>query len=113
MSVQYTLLGFLAEESNYGYELKKKYDGYFGKDKPILTGQIYSTLARLKRDNKVKEIADTSESGRMGRRGRERMRENYDRRVPALIARMAEDIAARYALRVWTTVRSYPGSTRF
>ena len=63
MSVQYTLLGFLAEESNYGYELKKKYDGYFGKDKPILTGQIYSTLARLKRDNKVKEIAYTSESG--------------------------------------------------
>lgn len=63
MSVQYTLLGFLAEESNYGYELKKKYDGYFGKDKPILTGQIYSTLARLKRDNKVKEIVDTSESG--------------------------------------------------
>ena len=63
MSVQYTLLGFLAEESNYGYELKKKYDGYFGKDKPILTGQIYSTLARLKRDNKVKEITDTSESG--------------------------------------------------
>ena len=63
MSVQYTLLGFLAEESNYGYELKKKYDGYFGKDKPILTGQVYSTLARLKRDNKVKEVADTSESG--------------------------------------------------
>ena len=63
MSIQYTLLGFLAEEPNYGYELKKKYDGYFGKDKPILTGQIYSTLARLKRDNKVKEIADTSESG--------------------------------------------------
>ena len=63
MSVQYTLLGFLAEESNYGYELKKKYDGYFGKDKPILTSQIYSTLARLKRDNKVKEITDTSESG--------------------------------------------------
>jgi len=63
MSVQYTLLGFLAEESNYGYELKKKYDGYFGKDKPILTGQIYSTLARLKRDNKVKEITDISESG--------------------------------------------------
>ena len=35
----------------------------------------------------------------MGRRGRERMRENYDRRAPALIARMAEDIAARYASR--------------
>lgn len=63
MNAQYVLLGFLAEGSNYGYELKKKYDGYFGKDKPILAGQVYSTLARLKRDNKVKEIADTSESG--------------------------------------------------
>jgi len=63
MNAQYVLLGFLTEESNYGYELKKKYDGYFGKDKPILAGQVYSTLARLKRDNKVEEIADTSESG--------------------------------------------------
>ena len=34
------------EGSNYGYELKKKYDGCFGKDKPILAGQVYSTLAR-------------------------------------------------------------------
>ena len=63
MNAQYVLLGFLTEESNYGYELKKKYDGYFGKDKPILAGQVYSTLARLKRDNKVEEIADTSELG--------------------------------------------------
>lgn len=63
MNAQYVLLGFLTEGSNYGYELKKKYDGYFGKDKPILAGQVYSTLARLKRDNKVEEIADTSESG--------------------------------------------------
>ena len=63
MNAQYVLLGFLAEEPNYGYELKKKYDSYFGKDKPILTGQIYSTLARLKRDNKVEEVADNSESG--------------------------------------------------
>ena len=60
MNAQYVLLGFLTEGSNYGYELKKKYDGYFGKDKPILAGQVYSTLARLKRNNKVEEIADTS-----------------------------------------------------
>ena len=63
MNVQYTLLGLLANEPNYGYELKKQYDGLFGKDKPILPGQVYSTLGRLKRDNKVEEIADTSESG--------------------------------------------------
>lgn len=63
MSVQYALLGFLAEGSDYGYRLKKRYDGYFGKEKPILVGQIYSTLARLKRDNKVKEVDDTGGSG--------------------------------------------------
>ena len=63
MNVQYTLLGLLANAPNYGYELKKQYDGFFGKDKPILPGQVYSTLGRLKRDNKVEEVADTSESG--------------------------------------------------
>ena len=44
MNVQYTLLGLLANAPNYGYELKKQYDGFFGKDKPILPGQVYSTL---------------------------------------------------------------------
>ena len=63
MSANYTLLGFLATEPNYGYELKKQYDLLFGRDKPILSGQVYSTLSRLKRDGKVKEIADASESG--------------------------------------------------
>lgn len=63
MSAQYTLLGFLAQGSDYGYELKKKYDSYFGKDKPILAGQIYSTLARLKRDGKVEEVVDIGNSG--------------------------------------------------
>lgn len=66
MNAQYVLLSFLADEPNYGYELKKKYDSYFGKDKPILPGQIYSSLARLKRDNKIKEVSDTSNSGSSG-----------------------------------------------
>ncbi len=47
---------FLADQPNYGYELKKRYDMLFGLDKPILSGQIYSTLSRLKRDGKVREI---------------------------------------------------------
>lgn len=49
--------------------------------------------ARKSVEMEVLHIAD------MGRKGRERMRENYDRKVPALIAKMAEDIAARYASR--------------
>jgi DNA-binding PadR family transcriptional regulator len=58
MNVQYALLGFLGESPNYGYELKKIYDKLFGKDKPVLPGQIYSTLGRLRRDGKVQEIKD-------------------------------------------------------
>lgn len=63
MNVQYALLGFLSESPNYGYELKKIYDKLFGKDKAILPGQIYSTLARLRRDGKVQEVEDTAGSG--------------------------------------------------
>lgn len=63
MSANYAILGFLADGPNYGYELKKQYDSYFGKDKPILAGQIYSTLSRLKRDEKVIEVFSQAESG--------------------------------------------------
>ena len=56
MNAQLTLLGLLAIEPNYGYELKKLYDQFFGRDKPILTGQIYSTLNRLVRDHKVEPV---------------------------------------------------------
>ncbi len=58
MNAQYALLGFLGDKPNYGYELKKIYDTLFGQDKPILSGQIYSTLNRLKRDGKVSELKD-------------------------------------------------------
>ncbi|MCI5825712.1 MAG: PadR family transcriptional regulator [Arcanobacterium sp.] len=58
MEAQYAFLGLLTREPNYGYELKKLYDHYFAGDKPILAGQVYSTLARLARDEKVVEVAD-------------------------------------------------------
>lgn len=63
MHAQNCLLGFLSQGPNYGYELKKMYDSLFGRDKPILPGQIYSTLSRLERDGKVEEISsdDTDE----------------------------------------------------
>ena len=57
MHAQNCLLGFLSQGPNYGYELKKMYDSLFGRDKPILPGQIYSTLSRLERDGKVEEIS--------------------------------------------------------
>ena len=63
MNAQYALLGILNDQPNYGYELKKIYDQLFGEGKAILAGQVYSTLSRLKRDKKIKEIAASEESG--------------------------------------------------
>lgn len=53
MSVSYALLGLLEHEPNHGYELKRQYDEYFGRDKPLPYGQVYSTLSRLARDGRV------------------------------------------------------------
>jgi DNA-binding PadR family transcriptional regulator len=53
MSVPLTLLGLLERESSHGYDLKREYDTYFGRGKPLPFGQVYSTLSRLSRDGKV------------------------------------------------------------
>jgi DNA-binding PadR family transcriptional regulator len=53
MSVPFTLLGLLEREPSHGYDLKRDYDAYFGRGKPLPFGQVYSTLGRLARDGKV------------------------------------------------------------
>jgi DNA-binding PadR family transcriptional regulator len=61
MSVPLTLLGLLEREPSHGYELKRDYDAYFGRGKPLPFGQVYSTLSRLARDGKV--VAGDAEPG--------------------------------------------------
>ena len=56
-----TLLGLLERAPSHGYDLKRDYDAYFGRGKPIPYGQVYATLARLARDGKV--IAGDPEPG--------------------------------------------------
>ena len=63
MDTPYAFLGLLTREHSYGYELKKLYDRYFAGDKPILAGQVYSTLARLARDAKIAIVDDDGDSG--------------------------------------------------
>jgi DNA-binding PadR family transcriptional regulator len=53
MSVPLTLLGLLDRGPSHGYDLKRDYDSYFGRSKPLPFGQVYATLARLTRDGKV------------------------------------------------------------
>jgi DNA-binding PadR family transcriptional regulator len=61
MSVPLTLLGLLEREPSHGYDLKRDYDAYFGRGKPLPFGQVYATLARLARDGKV--VAGDAEPG--------------------------------------------------
>jgi len=53
MSVPFTLLGLLEREPSHGYDLKRDYDAFFGRGKPLSFGQVYATLSRLARDGKV------------------------------------------------------------
>ena len=48
------LLGLLDREPSHGYDLKRDYDTYFGRGRPLPFGQVYATLARLTRDGKAK-----------------------------------------------------------
>jgi DNA-binding PadR family transcriptional regulator len=53
VSVPLTLLGLLEREPSHGYDLKRDYDTYFGRSRPLPFGQVYATLGRLARDGKV------------------------------------------------------------
>jgi DNA-binding PadR family transcriptional regulator len=56
-----TLLGLLERQPSHGYDLKRDYDEYFGRGKPLSFGQLYATLSRLARDGKA--VAGESEPG--------------------------------------------------
>ncbi|MER7442287.1 PadR family transcriptional regulator [Micromonospora avicenniae] len=53
MSVPMTLLGLLEREPSHGYDLKRDYDTFFSRGKPLPFGQVYATLSRLVRDGKI------------------------------------------------------------
>jgi DNA-binding PadR family transcriptional regulator len=53
VTVPIALLGLLEREPSHGYDLKRDYDTFFGRGKPLPFGQVYSTLGRLARDGKV------------------------------------------------------------
>jgi DNA-binding PadR family transcriptional regulator len=61
MSVPMALLGLLDREPSHGYDLKRDYDAYFGRGRPLPFGQVYATLARLARDGKA--VAGVAEPG--------------------------------------------------
>jgi len=53
MTATFAFLGLLHGGPSYGYDLKKAYDSIFGHEKPLAFGQVYATLGRLLRDQKI------------------------------------------------------------
>src|SRR6202041_2077084 len=53
--------GFPKPQPSHGYDLKREYDTYFGRGKPLPFGQVYATLGRLARDGKI--VPGEMESG--------------------------------------------------
>ena len=68
MSSTYALLGLLQREPSYGYDLKRVYDRYFGREKPLAFGQVYATLSRLQSHDKIASTSTEQESGPERRR---------------------------------------------
>jgi DNA-binding PadR family transcriptional regulator len=63
VSLGHALLGLLEEQPCHGYELKHLYDDRFGPSQSVKFGQVYTTLARLRRDGLVDISAVESGGG--------------------------------------------------
>ena len=83
------LLGLLDREPSHGYDLKRDYDTYFGRGRPLPFGQVYATLSRLARDGKA--MVGDAEPGAGPDRKRYRITETGKTEVEAWLA---EPIAA-------------------
>jgi DNA-binding PadR family transcriptional regulator len=68
VSVPLTLLGLLERGPSHGYDLKRDYDAYFGRGKPLRYSQVYATLSRLARDGKAVAGPAEQEAGPERRR---------------------------------------------
>src|SRR5260370_40956887 len=61
MRVPLGLLGRLERGPSHGYDLKRDYDAYFGRGRPLRYSQGYATLSRLARDGKT--VAGPAQQG--------------------------------------------------
>jgi DNA-binding PadR family transcriptional regulator len=57
------LLALIERQPLHGYELRRQYDQILGQRKPLRSGQIYSTLTRLERDDLIQVAAVSRGSG--------------------------------------------------
>ena len=83
MPVKHALLALLAERDLTGYELKLRFERVLGEFWQLNSGQVYSTLERLRRDGMVSRRRPAGHDGRRRRRrARRRRRRATTSRAP-------------------------------
>ena len=68
MSVRQGLLALLMQRPMYGAQLRSEFENRTGGTWPLNVGQVYSTLARLDRDELVEAAGGPDEEGRIAYR---------------------------------------------
>jgi DNA-binding PadR family transcriptional regulator len=63
MSTTESLLALLEPEPVHGYTLKRQYDRWFGRNRRLAFGQVYSTLSRLEKNGLVSQSQVESGQG--------------------------------------------------
>ena len=66
MVIRHALLALLSEGPKHGFQLAQEFEARTGEVWPLNTGQVYTTLQRLERDELV-ESDDTADSGAQNR----------------------------------------------
>ena len=66
MVIRHALLALLSEGPKHGFQLAQEFEARTGEVWPLNTGQVYTTLQRLERDELV-ESDDTAENGAQNR----------------------------------------------
>ncbi len=66
MVIRHALLALLSEGPKHGFQLAQEFEARTGEMWPLNTGQVYTTLQRLERDELV-ESDDTAETGAQNR----------------------------------------------
>jgi len=63
MDTTVAFLGLIEAQPAHGYDLKHRYDEYFGSARPLAFGQVYTTLARLVRDGLIELQGEEAGAG--------------------------------------------------
>ena len=93
MVIRHALLALLSEGPKYGFQLAQEFEAGTGEMWPLNTGQVYTTLQRLERD----ELVETDDTAEGGPQNSYRITESGPGGARAVVAHPAGHVASRLA----------------